>query len=208
MINKKEIAAILITGIVLAFAVSLFNLKTLFLTSLISIFIILILNIFAKKLIGYFLDTDVEIDFWTIRRFGFQKHMHAKKPILIGLFLPIVIKAITVGIINWTASLTFEVKARVYRAAKRHGIYAFTEMSEAQIGVIAASGIIINLIFAIVGYFLGFEEFAKLSLGFAFFNMIPISNLDGNKIFFGSIVLWIFLATIVLLGLLAAILII
>ena len=42
---------------------------------------------------------------------------------------------------------------------------------------------LVALIFGVVGYFLGFQEFAKLSLGFAFFNMIPLSNLDGNKIF-------------------------
>ena len=53
----------------------------------------------------------------------------------------------------------------------------------------------------IISYLLGYPDFARLNLYLAFFNMIPISDLDGNKIFFGSIVLWSFLATIVLIGL-------
>jgi hypothetical protein len=31
--------------------------------------------------------------------------------------------------------------------------------------------------------------------------MLPIADLDGNKIFFGSIVIWSFLAVLVLIGL-------
>ncbi|MFH1612733.1 MAG: hypothetical protein ABIB46_03245, partial [bacterium] len=69
------------------------------------------------------------------------------------------------------------------------------------IAYIAAAGIFVNLLFAFLAYLIGFSEFAKLSIWFAFFNMIPISNLDGNKIFFGSKVLWSFLATITLIAL-------
>ena len=74
-------------------------------------------------------------------------------------------------------------------------------MTEEHIGLIAASGIFANLFLGIIGYLIGFPLFAKLSIWFAFFNMIPISNLDGNKIFFGNLVLWSFLAIITLIGL-------
>ena len=40
-----------------------------------------------------------------------------------------------------------------------------------------------------------------INFWFAFFNMLPISELDGNKIFFGSIVFWSFLAILTLIGL-------
>ena len=53
-----------------------------------------------------------------------------------------------------------------------------------------------------IGYLLGFTEFSKLSIYYALFNMFPISSLDGNKIFFGNIVLWSFLASLVVIGLL------
>jgi len=208
MLNKRELIIILAITVILGFAVSMFNLKTLFFTSLISMFVIISMNILTKKATAHILDSEIEVRLWEIKRFGFKKHLHSKKPFAIGIFLPILLKIITVGLISWTASLVFEIKAKIYRAAKRHGLYAFTEMSETQIGLIAATGIFMSIILAIIGYIAGFQEFAKLSIWFAFFNMIPISNLDGNKIFFGSILLWTFLAAIVLLGVLATILIV
>ena len=74
-------------------------------------------------------------------------------------------------------------------------------MTEYHLGLIAAAGIIANLIFAIVAYFANFTDFAMISVFYAFFNIIPISKLDGNKIFFGSLILWSFLASLILLGL-------
>ena len=102
------------------------------------------------------------------------------------------------------ASLVFDVSPKVYRAAKRHGLYSFSEMTEYHLGIIAASGIIINLAAAIIGYLLGFSDFARISIYFTFFNMIPLSDLDGNKIFFGNTVIWSFLASLVVIGMLLA----
>lgn len=207
MFNKKEIWIIVPTIIVLAFVIALTDLKTLFFTALIYITIIILLNIFTKKLMGEYLDTEVEIKAWEMKRYWFRKHDYFKKPIPIGLILPIVLKVITAGFLNWTASLSYDVKAKIYRKAKRHGLYAFTDISEAQIGVIAGVALIINLIAALIGYLIGFPDFAKLSLAFVFFSLIPLSELDGNKIFFGSIALWIFLMTLTILSILGALII-
>ena len=109
------------------------------------------------------------------------------------------------------ASLVFDVKAKAYHAAKRHGIYSFSEMTEEHIGRIAAAGIFVNLVLAIAFYFIGGDFgtlFAKLNILFAFFNMIPISDLDGNKIFFGNLVLWSFLAIVTLIGFLGTFLLV
>ena len=76
-------------------------------------------------------------------------------------------------------------------------------MTEEHNGKIAATGIIANLFLALIFYFIGGNFgvlFAKLNIWFAFFNMIPISDLDGNKIFFGNLVLWSFLAIITLIA--------
>ena len=59
----------------------------------------------------------------------------------------------------------------------------------------------IDICFAVLGYLVGFTEFARLNIFLAFFSMIPISDLDGNKIFFGSQIMWSFLAAITLIGL-------
>lgn len=209
MINGKEIGYIILVTIITAFAIALtrtFGLDlNFFLLSLLAVFILLIVNTLVKKTTAYLLESEVEIKPWEIRRFGFRTNDHFKRPFPLGAFMPLISKIILFPINGfvWMASLVFDVKAKSYHAAKRHGIYSFSEMTEEHIGRIAAVGIIFNLLLAMIFYFVGGEFgtlFAKLNIWFAFFNMIPISDLDGNKIFFGNLVLWSFLAVITLIG--------
>ena len=127
------------------------------------------------------------------------RERQARKPDV--LFLPLLAALVTAGNFIWMASTVFDVKPGVERAAKRHGLYSFSEMTEAHIGTIASVGVIVSILSSIIGYFLGFPVFARLSIFFAFYNILPISDLDGNKIFFGNIVMWSFLAIVVLIGL-------
>ena len=210
MLNKTEVVVIFITTIILAFAINLLQTWESFLFTLLAVFIIILVNTIAKKITSYHLDSEIEVKLWEIKRYGFKASWHFKKPFPLGAFLPILSKLILFPLNSfvWMASLVFDVKAKTYRAAKRHWLYSFSEMTEDHIGYIAAAGIAINLILAIAGYLIGFPLFAKLNIYYAFFNMLPISNLDGNKIFFGNIVLWTFLATITLIGLGYAILLV
>lgn len=208
MFTKKEILHLAAVILILAFASSIRNLGIL-LYVLFSIFFIVVINVLAKKITSYYYESEVEMKIWEIYRYGLTgaiikgfKHpsQKFKKPIMFGAILPVVTSILSLGYFTWFASLVFDVKPKISRAAKRHGLYSYSEMSEEHIGYIAASGILINLIFAILGYLLGFSEFARLSVIYAFFNMLPISELDGNKIFFGNIVLWSFLAALSLVG--------
>ena len=201
MLNKKEILNIVIIILILALSISLFNIRGAFLPTLLAIAIIIILNVGLKKLTSHYLDIKMDIKMWEIKQWGFKTHFRFKNLVNLGILVPFILKVISLGYLNFTASLVFDVKAKVYRAAKKHGLYAFSEISEAQIGAIAAVGIAGNIIASIVGYLIGFPDFARLNLGFAFWNLLPISNLDGNKIFFGSMVLWCFLMLLVLIGL-------
>jgi hypothetical protein len=211
MLNKKEIAFLVIVSIITAFAIALTkNLAldvNLFLFALLGVFILILVNILVKKAAAYFLEAEIEIKIWEIKRFGFKTHQYWKKAFPLGVFAPLISKIIFFSLngFSWMASLVFDVKAKAYHAAKRHGIYSFSEMTEEHIGRIAAAGIFANLLLAIVFYFIGGDFgtlFAKLNIWFVFFNMIPISDLDGNKIFFGNLVLWSFLAIVTLIGLL------
>ncbi|MEK6926402.1 MAG: hypothetical protein AABW50_03940 [Nanoarchaeota archaeon] len=201
MFTKNEIAIILLAGIILAFSITLLSSLSAFFYALISVIIIILINIFAKKITGYILDSETEFKLWEIKRFGVRPHYSFKKSFPAGAFLPVITSILTLGKIYWMAPIVFDVKPRSYRAAKRWGLYTFSEMTEWHIGVIAASGILVTLFFSLIGYLTGFSEFARLSLYYAFFNLLPISSLDGNKVFFGSIVLWSFLAILVLIGL-------
>ena len=210
MLNRKEIIAILLTTLILAFVISFNPMQTetlkIFLYSLLFVFLIILVNLIAKKVMSFYLDSEIEIGLWEFERFGVRKHQHFKTNFPAGAFLPVISKLILFPINSfvWMASLIFDVKVKTYRSAKRHGLYSFSEMTELHIGLIAAAGIISNLLIAVVAYLVGFPDqmdFAKLSIFFAFFNMLPISNLDGNKIFFGNIVMWSFLAVVVLVSL-------
>lgn len=201
MVNLKEFSFIVSVSIILAFTISLLvSIETFFL-SLAFIFIVIMINVLAKKVAAFFLETEIEINLWEIKRFGFRAHHHFKKPLPAGVLLPIIITVLSYGYIYWFACLVFDIKKKVSRASRKWGIYTFSEVTEYHTAWIAFWGVLANLVFAIIGYLLGFEEFAKLNIYFAFFNLIPLSDLDGNKLFFGEIVLWALLAALTLIGL-------
>jgi len=206
MVTRKEITAILVATIILAFSINLISSITSFLYTLLAVFVLILANLIAKKITSFHLDSEIETSLWEIKRYGVRTHWRFKKPFPLGAFLPILSKLILFPINSfvWMASLVFDVKAKTSRAAKKYGLYKFSEMTEDHIGYIAAAGIGANLILAIIGYLIGYPLFAKLNIYYAFFNMIPISNLDGNKIFFGNLVLWVFLAVTTLIGMVYA----
>ncbi|MFH1365124.1 MAG: hypothetical protein ABIH28_00890 [archaeon] len=214
MFNKREIAIIVILSVIIGFIVSIvsnfpastatnFPTSKILGYSVLSIFAIILINNLVKKIAGHYFESDVKISLWEVKRYGWRPENRFRFPLQAGIIFPIILKLITFGKFNWLACLTFDVDAKVSRAARRHDIYTFSELSEYHLGVIAAWGIIANLFFAFVAYLIGLPQemnFVNLSLYYVFFNMLPFSDLDGNKIFFGSMILWSFLAAIVLLG--------
>ncbi len=205
MVNKKEIAAVVISTIIIAFSITLAKDISFLLYAMLGVFILIILNTTVKKIVAYFLESEIEVEIWRFKRWGYKGGQHFQKGFPAGAFFPLISKIFLFPLNGcvWMASLVFDVKAKVYHAAKRHGIYSFSEMTEEHVGLIAAAGIFINLLLAFIFYFVGGNFgilFAKMNIWYAFFNMIPISNLDGNKIFFGNLVLWSFLAIITLIG--------
>jgi len=201
MLDKKEIAIIGLVTLILSFTISLIESMEIFLYTLLVVFVVITVNITAKKIAGFYLGSQIELKLWEIKRYGFKPHKRFRRPFPAGVFFPIIVTAFSLGFLFWMASIVFDVKPNNYRRAKRHGLYTFSEMTEAHIGLIASMGILANLTFAVLGYLLGFPGFAKLSIYYAFFNLLPLSDLDGNKIFFGNLVLWSFLASMVLIGL-------
>ena len=92
MFNKKEIATILAISIIIAFSISLVESWNLFLYSLLAVFLVILINILAKKISSYYFDSDVEIRFWEIERYGFKPKRVLKKPFPAGAFLPLISK--------------------------------------------------------------------------------------------------------------------
>lgn len=198
MFKGKEIAEIILVWIFLVFAISLFKLEEVVSTA-VFVIIILAASILAEKLAAYYFEAEIETKVWRARRFGLKPWMYLKKPIPLGILLPLFFSLFSLGYFVWMAALEFDVKPAKHRAAKRHGFYSYHEMTEWHIGCIASFGIFASLILAIIAYLAGYPELSRLSVYFACFNMLPISNLDGNKIFFGSRILWTTLAVICLI---------
>lgn len=160
--------------------------------------ILIFTSIFAKKFMASLLDTDVEHEIWKVSRYGLKPHARLKKEIQGGIIFPLVASVFTLGLIKFSAFLTYEARALKRRAAKRFGFYSFTELTEWHNGLIGAAGIISVFLVAIIAYFLPFdlEYLSKLAAYYALSNLIPISKLDGTQIFFASRVLWTTLAVI------------
>jgi len=201
MIRPKEIISILVVSLIFALTISLLIDVITFIYAFISMFIIIFVSILVKEMTAFWFDSEIETNLWEIKQYGFSRKRKFKNAFPAGIFLPLIVTTLSFGTLYWFASLVFEVKPKGYRAAKRHELYSFSEITEWHIGLIASSGIAVCLILAIAGYLAGLEDFAKLSIFYAFFNLLPISNLDGNKIFFGNLVIWSFLTILALIGL-------
>ncbi len=208
MLNQKEILAILSSTIVLGILISLIETWNIFFITTGLILIVILINIVAKKVTSFYLETETEISLWEFKKFWYKKNHKFSKPIPAGILIPLAIKFFSVGLITWMACLTFEVKGKIYKAAKRHGLYSFSGVTEEEIGWIATAGIIMNILFSILGYVLGYGQFAQLNILYAFFNLIPLSNLDGSKIFFGNKLVWTILAIIASMGVLGMLVIV
>jgi len=189
MFKTTEILSILIIIIILGFTISFTELSR-FGINLLLIAIVIFINLIAKKFTAHYYESDILIKIWSFQRYGLREHQHFKKPFPIGAILPFILTLISYGYVWWLAGLQFLVRPLKARVSKRHGFYSYTEMSEWHLALIAGSGVIANLILAVISYFIGFPEITRLSIYYAAYSLIPIGNLDGTKIFFGSRILW------------------
>ena len=200
MITLKEIFAIIIAIIFLAFSNSFID-ASLFYSSIIYFAIIMIVYVFFKKLTAYNLEAIEETKLWTFQRYGWYERSYLKTPFPIGIILSFILSVLSLGVVKWFAITETDVRATKARVVKRHDFYSFSEMTDFHIACISASGIFALFILSILAYFLNYSELAKLSLYFACFNLLPIGKLDGTRIFFGSRILYTILATIAIIGL-------
>jgi len=199
--NQKELGSIFLAILVIAIVVSAFQGITRFLIALVFAAIIILTNVFAKKVASYYLDSQIEFKLWEFQRFWFKPRDHFERPVPLGIILSLILGLITAGYFKFLAILEYDVKPSVHRGVRRFGLYSFSEMSEWHIGLIAFWGIIANLFVAVIAYLIGFPELAKLSVFLTAYSVIPVSNLDGTKLLFASKLLWAVSVAIVVIAL-------
>ena len=194
------LAAILILTIITSFSFALNSQWENVVKSLIFSAIIISLSAVSKKIAAHLLDMGVEQEIWQIRHYGLlPPYIRLKRPLPIGIILSIILSLLTLGRLKFSAILTFEARALKYRASKRFGPYSFTEITDWHNGLIGAASTSCLLLLSLIAYFLpgsNLEYLAKISAYYVFWNLLPISKLDGSQIFFGSRILWAILTTI------------
>jgi hypothetical protein len=161
-------------------------------------FVVVGIPVIVKKAIAYTLDSNVEHRIWHFQRYGFAPKSKFKKELPFGAIVPVLISAITLGVAQVMTFLTYETKALKHRAAKRFGFYSYTQMTDFHIGLIGASGVFALLLISFISYLSGLEYLSKMAAFYAFWNMVPFSNLDGTQIYFGNKTLWNVLGLITL----------
>ncbi len=188
MLKQKEFIRIFAVWIIISLMVSLKEPVSAFrFVKILGIFAIIIATFTTcKKLAAYYYETEEEQKIWQWKRYGLREKAYFKESIPIGIILTIISPFLTAGSIIWLATTQSEIKPKKSRAAKRHGFLSFSELTEFHIAVISAAGIISLLILAPIAYLLNFPLLTKWSVYFAIFNIIPLGQLDGTKIFFGS----------------------
>jgi hypothetical protein len=198
MFTKKGLISIFIAGLILSFSLSLISNLENFSLLFFVVILVIFTNILFKEFAAYYYDLKIEHSLWEIKRYGVSAHSHFKKAFPIGAILPLITCVLSAGYLVWLNILTFEAKPEVYRVAKRRGFYHYSETSEFHVGFVALFGVIGNILLGVVGILLNFPLFTQLSFFYAFFCTIPIGKLDGNKILFSEIVVW--MISIILTG--------
>lgn len=200
--KKTEVAQILIVICVLSFSAVFTKLSIAnFLYFALLFAVIFAVNLGAKKAWAYKVGAGVDTSIWHFQRFGYYERSYLRTPIPIGVILPFLISILSLGRVSWMAVTQSEISATSARAAKKHSIYRFTEMTGWDEAWIVAMGFAGCLVLAVVAYFLSVPELSRLAILFASFNMLPLGKLDGTKLFFGNPVLWTIFAVLCLVGL-------
>src|SRR3989338_457717 len=210
MFNKKEfwhlLVSILVLGFIFGFDDGAKNflfinwisnlIWILFLTAIAVLFRELVIKLFARRH-----DVQSQYEIWYVDYLGFYLKEKKgkgflnifretiKKPYPLGILFALILAVASNGKAFFTAVGVHNFKEiESARVGRKHG--RMTYLEEAQI---ASSGIFASLFLAFLALLIGemfnfkLYSFANINFYLALFNMIPLSRLDGAKIFFGSL---------------------
>jgi len=138
------------------------------------------------------------LSIWGIERFWFSKSskisklsfLGAKfKSFKVGLIIPIIFSILSMGLINVATIAHTKIKEiSSQRAGKK-----YTHLTDFEVARIHLAGPLACLLLAIVLSPLdSFNNLVEISKLIAIYSFVPLGNLDGTKILFGSIPLYLF----------------
>jgi len=201
-LTKKECVWIIIAIIIAGFIIELTPDFLLSYQGFIWAAIIILTSVFIKKIASAHYSIKIEHKIWHFQRWGWYERSKLKKPFPIGLILPFFLTILSLGFIKPFTLLQFEAEnLPKKRALKKRGAYRYSEINESDLAFTAAWGFWALIILAIIGVLIKQPALTRYSIFYGIWNLLPISNLDGIKLFFGSLINWIILAVVYLVGL-------
>jgi len=205
MFTKKEITWVIITILIMSFIIGFTEEFTV--TSILIAFIIISTSLIAKKLASKYFYVEIQHEMWKFRRYGFLERSRFKKPFPIGIVLPFLMTIFSLGLIRPLTFLEFKSKSSKLRILRTRGVICRTlDVKESDLGLISAAGFWGLLFLSFLGILLGIPMLIKYPVYYALWNLIPVSNLDGAKLFFGSFFNWVLLTVLNLIFLIGILL--
>jgi len=176
--------------------------------------IIIFASVIAKRFAANRYALRIEHTFWEFSRWWFLKRSYLKRPVPLGLILPFVLGLFTLGALKPFTFFQFNaqnlphirrLRAVGHRRALRKEAYF---INETDLGYTAAAGFYTLLALALIGAIISayFEnsftmELTKFALYYGIWNLLPLSNLDGAKLFFGVFYGWVFITALYIISL-------
>ena len=211
MYTEKEFSWILLAIILMMFIIEfpLVNSTpiSIIISLIVSILIILTATL-TKKISSKYYNIKIEHKLWTIKQYGFRRKHHTKNPFPIGLIFPFLISFLSLGLIKMFTLIQFDAEnVPTRRILKESGRWKQkrTEINESDLAFTAAWGFLSLILLAIIGSLINFPQLTKYSVYYGFWNLLPLIQLDGSKLFFGSPLTWVILFLIYAMGLIIVI---
>ncbi|MEK6835500.1 MAG: hypothetical protein AABX55_00555, partial [Nanoarchaeota archaeon] len=144
-------------------------------------------NLLGYKLAAKYLGTNIKLKIWNSQKFK-GKLLRLKNIDLAYTtpILAILIMLISNGRIFFSTVLTFTVE-KFKVLGKR-----FPYLTDYHVALIVVTGMFFNFILMLFFKLTNVELGIKISSWFILFNFLPVSELPGEKLFFGSRTLWVF----------------
>lgn len=158
--------------------------------------LIILLNVVVKKIAAPYFNLKIEYKVWEMQRYGFYNRSSWKKPFPMGLILPFFIYFMSLGWIKMLTFLQFDYEnISRQRLLKNKGnmIHRRIEVNESDVAFTAAWGFYALIALSVIAAFLDIRSIAVYSIYYNLWNLIPFSNLDGSRLFFGSFISWVFI---------------
>ncbi|MEK6841456.1 MAG: hypothetical protein AABX45_02585 [Nanoarchaeota archaeon] len=146
----------------------------------------ILFNTMGYKLTAKYLGAEAEIKIWNSHKFSEKFKLTKVSKYILTPVLSILITLFSNGKIFFSAVSTFDIK--------NYSLYGrkFPKLSYFNLGLIAVGGLFFNFILMILFKILMLKEGVLINAWFIVWNLLPISELPGAKIFFASRVMYLF----------------